>query len=129
VSSGRTEPPDSLLLDEMFSPVIATTLVERGIDCAAVAAEPLLRSLDDRDVIEAALEGGRILVTNNVGDFERLRRERGGNALTVPGLIYTSDDKFPRSRTFLGRLSAALEDAARQHLVVAYGGVLWLKQA
>ncbi len=127
MSSGRPEPPDLLLLDEMFSPVIAATLVERGIDCEAVAARPVLRSLDDRDVLEAALGEGRILVTNNVGDFERLRRERDANAMAVPGLIYTSDDVFPRSRSFLGLVAVSLEDAARRHLVTAYGGVLWLK--
>ncbi|MHB1535686.1 MAG: DUF5615 family PIN-like protein [Acidimicrobiales bacterium] len=127
MSSRCTEPPDPLLLDEMFSPVMAAALVERGIDCLAVASRPLLRSLDDRDVIEAALDEGRILVTNNVGDFERLRRDRGANAIAVPGLIYTSDDAFPRNRTFLGRVSAALEHAARRHLFTAYGGVLWLE--
>ncbi|MHB1444992.1 MAG: DUF5615 family PIN-like protein [Acidimicrobiales bacterium] len=127
MSSKRSQPPDSLLLDEMFSPAIAATLIERGPDCAAVAARPVLRSLDDRDVIEAALEEGRILVTNNVRDFERLRREREANAAAVPGLIYTSDDAFPRSRAFLDRISAALEDAACRHLVIAYGGVFWLK--
>jgi hypothetical protein len=77
-------------------------------------------------VIEAALEEGRVLVANNVRDFERLRRERAGNGIAVPGLIYTSDDSFPRSRAFLGRVSAELEDAARRHLVTAHGGVLWL---
>jgi hypothetical protein len=111
----------------MFSPVIAAALVERGIDCMAVAGRPLLRALDDRDVIEAALGEGRILVTNNVGDFERLRRERDANAMAVPGLIYTSDDVFPRSRTFFGIVAASLEDAARHHLVAPYGGVPWLK--
>lgn len=127
MSSGRPEPPDLLLLDEMFSPVIAAALVERGIDCVAVAGRPLLRALDDREVIEAALSEGRILVTNNVGDFERLRRERDANTLAVPGLIYTSDDVFPRSRSFFGLVAASLEDAARRHLVTAFGGVLWLK--
>jgi hypothetical protein len=127
VSPRQPEPPDSLLLDEMFSPAIAASLVDRGIDCGAVAARPVLRSLDDRDVIEAALDEGRILVTNNVRDFERLRRQREASAVAAPGLIYTSDDAFPRSRAFLSRISAALEDAARRQLVTAYGGVMWLK--
>jgi hypothetical protein len=127
VSSGQPEPPQSLLLDEMFSPAIASALRKRGINCEAVAGRPVLRSLGDPDVMQAALEEGRILVTNNVGDFERLRLERQADDAAVPGLIYTSDDTFPRSRAFVGRLSAALEVAARRHLVVVYGGVLWLK--
>ncbi len=110
----------------MFSPAIATSLVYRGVDCQAVAARPPLRSLDDQDVIEAALSEERILVTNNVVDFEILRRRRVAEGRPVPGFIYTSDDRFPRNRAFVGRLAAALEDVSRQHMVRAYGGVLWL---
>jgi hypothetical protein len=36
--------PDALLLDEMFSPAIATDLAARGIDCRAVVADPVLRA-------------------------------------------------------------------------------------
>lgn len=74
--SPRPDPPDALLLDEMFSPLIASSLVARGIDCQAATARPALRSLDDSDVLEAALSEGRILVTNKVVDFEILRRRR-----------------------------------------------------
>lgn len=119
--------PDALLLDEMFSPAIAQFLVARGIDCQAVAARPLLRSLDDQDVIEVALDEGRILVTNNVVDFEILRRRREADRRTVPSFIYTSDERFPRNRAFVGRLGAALEEAARRHMAGTYGGVLWLR--
>jgi hypothetical protein len=111
----------------MFSPAIARTLAERGMDCEAVAAQPVLRSLDDPDVMGAALDEGRILVTNNVVDFERLRRARQAQSASIPGLIYTSDDTFPRSRAFLAGISVALEDAARHHLVSAHGGVFWLR--
>jgi hypothetical protein len=127
MSARRLRPPDALLLDEMFSPAIAQALVERGIDCEAVAARPLLRSLDDPDVMDVALSEGRIIVTNNVVDFERLRRGRDAQSTPTPGLIYTSDQTFPRSRAFLERLSVALEDAARRHLVVAHGGIFWLR--
>lgn len=124
--SPRPDPPDALLLDEMFSPLIAAALVARGIDCQAVAAQPTLRSLDDHDVLEAALSEGRILVTNNVVDFEILRRRREAEGRPVPGFVYTSDGRFPRDRAFVGRLVAALEDVARRHVARAYGGVVWL---
>jgi hypothetical protein len=39
----------------MFSPAIVRALVKHGIDGEAVAARPLLRSLDDPDVMEVAL--------------------------------------------------------------------------
>ena len=64
--------PDRLLLDEMFSPRIAALLGEAGIDCTSVATEPILRTQDDAAVADAALVQRRILVTNNVVDFEGL---------------------------------------------------------
>jgi hypothetical protein len=124
--SRRADPPDTLLLDEMFSPLIASSLVQRGIDCQAVAARPALRSLDDHDVLEAALSEARILVTNNVVDFEILRRRREAEGRPVPEFVYTSDDRFPRDRAFVAHLVAALEDVARRHVARAYGGVVWL---
>ena len=68
--------PDALLLDEMFSPAIAAGLTARGIDCLAVAADPLLRAQSDLEIFERALLEGRVIVTNNVPDFESLRRAR-----------------------------------------------------
>ena len=129
MSDGQPDAPDALLLDELFSPAIATALTNRGIDCQAVAARPLLRSVDDHDVIEVALSEGRILVTNNVVDFEILRRRRVAEGQNAPGLIYTSDERFPRNRAFVPLLVDALEVAARQQLVRSYGGVLWLAVA
>jgi predicted nuclease of predicted toxin-antitoxin system len=65
-----------LLLDEMFSPRIATELAARGHDCLAVVADPVARMSSDADLLRRALDNGRALVTNNVVDFERLRRQR-----------------------------------------------------
>ena len=47
--------PDALLLDEMFSPAVADGLAARGIDCRAVVGDPLLRTLSDLEIFEAAL--------------------------------------------------------------------------
>ena len=127
MSARRRQPPDTLLLDEMFSPTIAELLGRRGVDCQAVAARPLLRSRDDPEVFEAALRGARILVTNNVIDFEILRRRAVAEGRPAPGLIYTSDARFPRTRAFVAQLVDALEYAARHHQVDAQGGVLWLR--
>lgn len=116
-----------LLLDEMFHPRIATELTARGRDCLAVAAEPDLRESADADRLAYALEQRRTLVTNNVVDFERLRRQRDHTGPAVPPLIYTSDAAFPRDRRFVGRLLAALEHACSSDAVTAAGGVLWLR--
>ena len=77
-------------------------------------------------MLEAALGEGRILVTNNVVDFEILRRRCEAESRPRPGFIYTSDDSFPRNRAFVRRLADALENVARRHVVRSYGGVLWL---
>lgn len=98
-SVSRADSPDPLLLDEMFSALIADHLKVRGIDCRAVTADPMLCSLDDADAPAAALAEGRVLVTNNVPDFEALRRLRQRDNLPAPQLIYTS---APRSRATAG---------------------------
>lgn len=116
-----------LLLDEMFHPRIASELTARGHDCLAVAAEPDLRESDDADLLAYALEQRRTLVTNNVVDFERLRRQRDHTGQAVPPLIYTSDAASPRDRRFVGRLIAALDHACSSDAVTAAGGVLWLR--
>ena len=118
--------PDALLLDEMFSPAIAAELQSRGIDARAVVADPVLRALSDLEILEAALLEGRVVVTNNVADFESLRRAWEAAGREVPGLIYASDLSFPRARAFFSRLTAALEVAAAAHETAGHGGVLWL---
>lgn len=118
-----------LLLDEMFSPRLATELAARGHDCLAVVADPAARESSDADLLRRALDDDRTLVTNNVVDFERLRRQRTENDHPVPPLIYTSDAAFPRDRHFIGRLVGALDHACVTDAVVAAGGVLWLQPA
>ena len=126
-SSGPPGKPDSLLLDEMFSPAIAGELTTRGIDCRAVAADVLLRARSDLEIFDTGLLEGRVIVTNNVPDFESLRRAREAFGGELPGLIYTSDLTFPRTRAYLPRLVAALEAAASSREAARRGGVLWLR--
>ena len=120
-------PPNALLLDEMFSPLIADGLTRRGVDCLAVAADRMLRTRPDLKIFEAGLAEGRVVVTSNVRDFESLRRAHHAVAREAPGLIYTCDASFPRTRAFVSEMVSALEAAARNHEVARYGGVLWLQ--
>jgi len=119
--------PDALLLDEMFSSAIATDLTTRGIDCRAVVADPVLRALSDLEIFQAALAEERVVVTNNVPDFESLRRAHEAAGNKVPGLIYTSDLTFPRTKAYVSRLATALAAAAAAHETARCGGVLWLR--
>jgi len=127
VTAPGGDKPDALLLDEMFSPAIADGLAARGIDCRAVVAGALLRALSDLEIFETALLEGRVVVTNNVPDFESLRRARDAVGGAIPSLIYTSDVTFPRTKAYVSRLVTALGDAATGHETARHGGVVWLR--
>src|SRR5579862_6995849 len=45
----------------------------------------------------------------------------------VPGLIYTSDLTFARTKAYVSRLGAALAAAAADRETARCGGVLWLR--
>jgi hypothetical protein len=98
-----------LLLDEMFSPEIAARLVKRGHDVVAVAAEPDLVGLPDEQLLDWATDQGRCLVTENVKDFEVLRRVTTAQGRTHAGLLYSGPRRFPRDRRFVGALVVALD--------------------
>src|ERR1700733_11153640 len=119
--------PDALLLDEMFSPAIAIDVAAHGIGCRAVVGDPVLRALSDLEIFQTALTEGRVLVTNNVPDFESLRRAHEAAGNEVPGLIYTSDLTFPRTKEYMSRLGAALAATAARRETARCWGVLWLR--
>ena len=127
MSGGPGDKPDALLLDEMFSPRIADELALAGIDCRAVVADPVLRAQSDLEIFDSAVRDARILVTNNAPDFESLRRAREAAGGPVPGLVYTCDVTFPRTRAYLSRLVTALAAAAADRETARCGGVLWLR--
>jgi Domain of unknown function (DUF5615) len=113
-------------MGEMFSVALAHQLVELGVDCRSVAEDPNLAPLSDESIAEAALEEDRVLVTHNAVDFEILRRRREAEGRTMPKLIYTCDDRFPRNRTFARAMTEALLAAAYEQRATREGGVYWL---
>jgi predicted nuclease of predicted toxin-antitoxin system len=98
-----------LLLDEMFSPQIASELVRRGHDVVAVAADPELAGLPDEQILEWATSQRRCLVTENVKDYEVLRRAAAAQGRTHTGLLYCAPRRFPRDRRFADALVVALD--------------------
>jgi predicted nuclease of predicted toxin-antitoxin system len=98
-----------LLLDEMFSPQIASELVRHGHDVVAVAADPALAGLPDEQVLDWATGQGRCLATENVKDYEVLRRAAAAQGRTHPGLLYCASRRSPRNRRFIGALVVALD--------------------
>jgi len=60
-----------LLLDENLSPKVAAVLCREGIDACGARDRGLLEATD-AEVFEKAFTEERIVVTANVGDFEKL---------------------------------------------------------
>jgi predicted nuclease of predicted toxin-antitoxin system len=101
-------PPARLLLDEMFSPVIAAALRDLGHDAAAIAEQPALRAMTDEEVFAFAAARQEWLLTENVKDFQPvLQRARQAGPPTA-GLLFTSSRAFPRSRKNPGPLIHAI---------------------
>ena len=106
-----TEPaePIQLLLDEMFSPVVAEALRERGHRVVAVVERPELRAMPDAEVFAWAAAARCWLLTENVKDFQPIKLQAlQANAATA-GLLFTSSRTFPRSRRHVSPLVDALD--------------------
>ena len=77
--------PDRLLIDEMFSDVVARRVSELGIDAQSVPRIRHRRSLGEEMIVETALTDGRVIVTDNAVDFEILRSKRETGDNPCPG--------------------------------------------
>jgi predicted nuclease of predicted toxin-antitoxin system len=102
-------PEVRLLLDEMFSPVIAADLRQLGHDVIAVADRPDLRSKSDEEIFAWASAGKRWLLTENVKDFRPIMLRALSAGAPGCGLLFTSSRAFPRSRKNPGSLIRALD--------------------
>ena len=74
-----------------------------------VAADPGLAGLPDEQILEWATRQGRCLVTENVKDYEVLRRAAAAQGRTHAGLLYCGPRRFPRDRRFVGAFVVALD--------------------
>lgn len=102
--------PDArLLLDEMFSPAIASELRALGHDVIAVADRPDLRSKSDEEIFTWASADKRWLLTENVKDFRPIMLRALPAGAPGCGLLFTSSRAFPRSRKSPGSLIRALD--------------------
>jgi predicted nuclease of predicted toxin-antitoxin system len=102
-------PAARLLLDEMFSPAIATELRARGHDVIAVADRPDLRAKSDEEIFAWASADQRWLLTENVKDFRPIMLRALPAGAPGCGLLFTSSRAFPRSRKNPGSLIRALD--------------------
>jgi len=122
-----------LLLDEMWIPVIAIELRERGFDAVAINEPPhasRFGGMADDEIFARAQEDGRTIVTDNVADYEKARRLWESRGLAHHGVIYALDPPFNRHRgdAVIGLMVRALERfLASSSEAEPFGGVHFLR--
>ena len=113
-----------LLLDEMYPATLAEGLEAAGIEATTVAALKLAGS-SDVEVFAAAVAGGHVLLTENVGDFTRIAAEHSTSGGHHSGLLIALSSRFSRRAAGAGPLIAAIKAIAQQRLE---DGIVYLKQ-
>jgi hypothetical protein len=104
-----------LLLNEMWAPSIAVELRKRGFDVVAINEPAYARryaGVTDDLVFARAQKDGRTVVTDNIVDYEKARREWETRGVDHHGLIYALSPPFNRHRgdAVTGQMVKALAD-------------------
>jgi hypothetical protein len=115
-----------LLLDQMFSGLIAEQLRAAGHDVLAVVTDPALLTLPDDQVLAHAAATGRALVTANIKDFMPLDARYRAASHTHAGLILVSSKTFPQDRAYTAAITKALGALLDQPTQIQPGQVLFL---
>ena len=93
-----------LLLDEMISPRIARELRERGYDVQAVKKDrPDLIGRSDRELVRAMTAEQRVIVTNDIADFQVIHDHVLAAGDDHAGMIFTFDTTMPRTKSAIPR--------------------------
>lgn len=103
-------PRVKLLVDEMYPPVIAEQLRERGHDAVAVVEVGGAAGMADAALLRWAHDNGRAVVTENVVDFLALHAAALQSGDRHSGIIFASNATFPRGKaSTVGALVKALD--------------------
>ena len=115
-----------LLLDEMFSGIIAERLRGKGHDVLAVVADPALIALPDEQILAHAARTERALVTANIKDFVPLDARYRAASEVHAGLILVSAKTFPHDRSYTAAVISALSTFLDQPAQMQPGQVTFL---
>jgi hypothetical protein len=104
-----------LLVNEMWSADIARQLRRRGVDAVAATELPRrYRGVPDDEVFRRAQADGRVIVTDNVGDYAPLVAEAAGRGESHCGVVFALRPGFDRaSPRIVGEMVRALAALAR----------------
>lgn len=86
------------MLDEHHDRAVAVELRKRGHDVVAVTEHVELRQLVDAELLAAAVDERRAVVTENVGHFAVLHLQYLSVAKTHFGIVFTHRRRFPRKQ-------------------------------
>jgi hypothetical protein len=126
-ATGRiTHVSHPILLDEMFSGIIAGQLRAKGHDAQAVVTDPALISLPDDQVLARATAARRASVTANIKDFLPLDAQYRAAGQTHAGLILVSTKTFTQDRTYTTAITSALAALLDKPGQIQDGHVLFL---
>jgi hypothetical protein len=116
-----------LLLDVHHSRLAAERLRGKGHDVEAAADDVLLATLDDEELLRAAAADGRVLVTENARDFDRIVRTWAASGEHHAGVVFTSPRRFHRgSRGYPDNLVTALQRLLEDSPQISPDWIHWL---
>jgi hypothetical protein len=98
-----------LLLDVHHSRLAAQRLRDMRHDVLAASDDPALAGLEDDELLRAATSDGRLVVTENARDFDRIVRAWSARGEHHHGVVFTSPRRFHRgSKAYPDALVVAL---------------------
>ena len=104
-----------LLLDEMYSPTLALTLREVGIDAATIAELGLAGSSDD-ELFAMAISEEYAILTENVADFARISADYVVAGRHHAGVIIALSTRFSRRPAGISSLVDAVRAVAAEDM-------------
>ena len=105
-----------LVLDAMYTPVIAEQLRRRGHDVVSASEYERLAQAEDDVILGFAVSERRVVVTENIHDFVRLDREYRADGRSHFGMLLSTDRGYSRhDGGAIGRLVTALDAWLKEH--------------
>jgi predicted nuclease of predicted toxin-antitoxin system len=105
-----------LLLDEMIAPRIARELRDAGHDVQAIKRDrPDLIGRGDRELVRQMAAERRVIVTNDIADFQAIHDRLLAAGDAHHGMIFTFDATMPRSRGAIAQWVRTLSALLSEH--------------